>query len=237
MVNSPVTSLADSASGWSSPGVAQPPRIPSRSLLTIPPGVVRSRSRSSVPVGSPPGTTTPRARVMGRARSQPNHHGPHPGRPVHPRAPAHCVTACPEVAYAALLLVNKPGDSCEQSGTKPKQASQARPEAPHTQAGLAAVDAQHGTAHGQKTETERAVRRRSSQKMRRQSEDAAQSEGAAVGRRGSRKAPSKRTRKRGPLRPPPPPHSPPTPPLPGAGSRSNSPSRAPSTKARHSASV
>lgn len=26
--------------GWSSPGVAQPPRIPSRSLLTVPPGVV-----------------------------------------------------------------------------------------------------------------------------------------------------------------------------------------------------
>lgn len=40
MVNSPVISMADSASGWSSSGVAQPPRIPSRSLLTIPPGVV-----------------------------------------------------------------------------------------------------------------------------------------------------------------------------------------------------
>lgn len=40
MVNSPVVSTADSASDWSSPGVAQPPRIPSRSLFTIPPGVV-----------------------------------------------------------------------------------------------------------------------------------------------------------------------------------------------------
>lgn len=40
MVNSPVISMADSASGWSSSGVAQPPRIPSRSLLTVPPGVV-----------------------------------------------------------------------------------------------------------------------------------------------------------------------------------------------------
>lgn len=40
MVNSPVASTADSASGWSSPGVAQPPRVPSRSLLTVPPGVV-----------------------------------------------------------------------------------------------------------------------------------------------------------------------------------------------------
>lgn len=41
MVNSPVASTADSASDWSSPGVAQPPRIPSRSLFTIPPGVVK----------------------------------------------------------------------------------------------------------------------------------------------------------------------------------------------------
>lgn len=40
MVNSPVVSTADSASDWSSPGVAQPPRIPSRSLFTVPPGVV-----------------------------------------------------------------------------------------------------------------------------------------------------------------------------------------------------
>ncbi|CAM5732903.1 hypothetical protein SHIRM173S_04697 [Streptomyces hirsutus] len=40
MVNSPVVSTEDSASGWSSPGVAQPPRIPSRSLPTVPPGLV-----------------------------------------------------------------------------------------------------------------------------------------------------------------------------------------------------
>src|SRR5690349_12755998 len=71
MVNSPAISLAYSASGWSSPGAAHPPRIPHRSLLTIPTDVVehahtvlgatcscrllvvRSRSRSSDPPALP----------------------------------------------------------------------------------------------------------------------------------------------------------------------------------------
>src|SRR4051812_43953710 len=109
MVNSPVVSTADSASDWSSPGVAQPPRIPSRSLFTIPPGVVEhphtelgrpfSSSGAFRSAPGPPVKRRSRPRVLLPRPPQPNHHNHPHGRPVHPSAPARYVTGCPEVAY------------------------------------------------------------------------------------------------------------------------------------------
>lgn len=83
MVNSPVVSTADSASGWSSPGVAQLPCVPSRSLLTVPPGwsstLVPCWGRpSALPVRTP----VPVRQVLASHRYQPNHHDRHPGRPA-----------------------------------------------------------------------------------------------------------------------------------------------------------
>ncbi len=83
MVNSPVVSTADSASGWSSPGVAQLPCVPSRSLLTVPPGwsstLVPCWGRpSALPVRTP----VPVRQVLASHRYQPNHHDGPPGRPA-----------------------------------------------------------------------------------------------------------------------------------------------------------
>lgn len=85
MVNSPVVSTADSASGWSSPGVAQLPCVPSRSLLTVPPGwsstLVPCWGRpSALPVRTP----VPVRQVLASHRYQPSHHDRHPGRPALP---------------------------------------------------------------------------------------------------------------------------------------------------------
>src|SRR5215210_3528153 len=90
--------MADSASVWSSSGVSQPPRIPSRSLFTVPPGVVEhphavlgrpllsSDSPGHPPSGPGPVVAEPASPARGysrRALPQPNHQNRAPGRPAH----------------------------------------------------------------------------------------------------------------------------------------------------------